>query len=195
MVFTMNPTNRKDEVDYAQEELLPAVAIQAPSPGVGTRQWRQPRRRSMKLSTRSRYGTRLMMDMAQHYREGPIHLGDIAKRQDVSVKYLEQIIIPLKKAHYIESVRGSKGGHILTKPPEEITVGEIVAVLEEGTSLVECAADATVCERADICPTRLLWKEAAEAMFDRLAAVTLAHLVERAKTMEGGKFKPALESS
>ena len=81
----------------------------------------------MKLSTRSRYGTRLMLDMAQHYREGPIHLGDIAKRQDVSVKYLEQIIIPLKKAHYIESVRGSKGGHILTKPPEEITVGEIVA--------------------------------------------------------------------
>ena len=72
----------------------------------------------MKLSTRSRYGTRLMLDMAQHYNEGPIHLGDIAKRQDVSVKYLEQIIIPLKKAHYIESVRGAKGGHILTKPPK-----------------------------------------------------------------------------
>ena len=63
----------------------------------------------MKLSTRSRYGTRLMLDMAQHYREGPIQLGDIAKRQDVSVKYLEQIIIPLKKAHYIESVRGQQG--------------------------------------------------------------------------------------
>ncbi len=79
-----------------------------------------------------------MLELAQHYREGPVHLGDIAKRQDVSVKYLEQIIIPLKRAHYIESVRGPKGGHILTKPPEEITVGEIVALLEEGTSLVEC---------------------------------------------------------
>jgi Rrf2 family protein len=150
---------------------------------------------SMKLSTRSRYGTRLMMDMAQHYREGPIQLGDIAKRQDVSVKYLEQIIIPLKKAHYIESVRGRKGGHVLTKPPEEITVGEIVALLEEGTTLVGCAEDATVCERADICPTRLLWKEASEAMFDRLEALTLADLVERGKAMESKKFNHVVRSS
>ena len=148
----------------------------------------------MKLSTRSRYGTRLMLDMAQHYRKGPIHLSDIAKRQDVSVKYLEQIIIPLKKAHYIESIRGSKGGHILAKPPEEITVGEIVAVLEQGASLVECVADPTVCERADICPTRLLWKEAYEAMFDRLDAVTLADLVERAKDMEGKRLNQVQKS-
>lgn len=148
----------------------------------------------MKLSTRSRYGTRLMLDMAQHYREGPLQLGDIAKRQEVSVKYLEQIIIPLKKAHYIESRRGSKGGHFLTKPPEEITVGEIVAVLQEGTSLVECVADATVCERADICPTRLLWKEASEAMFDRLEAVTLADLVERAKDMESKRLSQVPKS-
>lgn len=145
----------------------------------------------MKLSTRSRYGTRLMLDMAQHYREGPLQLGDIAKRQEVSVKYLEQIIIPLKKAHYIESVRGRKGGHILTKPPEEITVGEIVALLEESSGLVKCAKDTTVCERADICPTRLLWKEAYEAMFDRLEAITLADLVERAKDMESKRFNDA----
>jgi len=142
----------------------------------------------MKLSTRSRYGTRLMLDMAQHYNEGPIHLGDIAKRQGVSVKYLEQIIIPLKKAHYIESVRGSKGGHALAKPPEEITVGEIVAVLEEGTCLVECVDDPAVCERADVCPTRLLWKEASEAMLDKLHAVTLADLVARDKAMQRQKL-------
>ena len=141
----------------------------------------------MKLSTRSRYGTRLMLDMAQHYHEGPIQLGDIAKRQSVSLKYLEQIIIPLKKARYIESVRGAKGGHTLSKPPEEITVGEIVAILEAGTSLVECVDDAAVCERADICPTRLLWKEVSEAMLDRLQAVTLSDLVEKAKAMERRK--------
>jgi Rrf2 family protein len=110
-------------------------------------------------------------------------LGDIAKRQGVSVKYLEQIIIPLKKAHYIESVRGPKGGHILAKPPQEISLGEIVALLEDGASLVECADNAGVCERADMCPTRLIWKEASEAMFDRLKAVTLADLVDKAKTM------------
>ncbi len=139
---------------------------------------------SIKLSTRSRYGTRLMLDMAQHYNDGPIHLSDIAKRQDVSVKYLEQIIIPLKKAGYIESLRGPKGGHILAKPPEEITVKDIVGLLEEGTSLVECCDDTTVCKRTDICPTRILWKEASEAMFDRLQTITLADLVEKAKAMQ-----------
>ena len=137
----------------------------------------------MKLSTRSRYGTRLMVDMAQHFNEGPIQLGDIAKRQDVSVKYLEQIIIPLKKAHYIESVRGPKGGHFLTRSPEEITLGEIVALLEDSASLVECTEDPTICERADVCPTRLIWKEVSEAMFDRLQAITLADLVEKAKAL------------
>jgi len=149
----------------------------------------------MKISTRSRYGTRLMLDMAQHYREGPVQLGDIAKRQDVSVKYLEQIIIPLKKARYIESVRGRKGGHILTKPPEEITVGEIVALLENGDCLVDCAEDTTVCERTDLCPTRFLWKEAYEAMFERLEAITLADLVERAKALENQKSNHVPRSS
>ena len=148
----------------------------------------------MKLSTRSRYGTRLMLDMARHYREGPLQLGDIAKRQEVSVKYLEQIIIPLKKARYIESVRGRKGGHILSKPPEEITVGEIVTLLEASFGLVECTKDATVCERADTCPTRLLWKEAYEAMFDRLEAVTLADLVERADAMENHRLNQVTKS-
>ena len=136
----------------------------------------------MKLSTRSRYGTRLLLDMAQHYKEGPVQLGEIAKRQDISVKYLEQIIIPLKKAHFVESVRGPKGGHNLARPPEEITVAEIVALLEEGATFTECSEDAEVCERADFCPTRLVWKEAAEAMFDKLQSITLADLVEKAKT-------------
>ena len=135
----------------------------------------------MKLSTRSRYGTRLLLDMAQHYDQGPIQLGEIAKRQDISLKYLEQIIIPLKKANYVLSVRGPKGGHFLARPPEEINLGEIVALLEEGPSLVECSEHAEVCQRSDICPTRLIWKEVAQAMFDKLATITLADLAERAR--------------
>jgi Rrf2 family protein len=131
----------------------------------------------MKLSTRSRYGTRMLLDMAQHYNQGPVQLGDIAKRQNISVKYLEQIIIPLKKAHYVESMRGPKGGHVLTRPPEQITVGEIVALLEEGITLVECTEHSEVCERSPSCPTRLVWKEAARAMFDKLNTVTLADLL------------------
>ena len=132
----------------------------------------------MKLSTRSRYGTRMLVDMAQHYDEGPIQVGDIAKRQAISVKYLEQIIIPLKKAGYVKSVRGAKGGHVLTKSPGEITVGEIVALLEKGTMLVECAERPEVCHRSDNCLTRPLWTEAANALFARLSAVTLADLVK-----------------
>ena len=135
----------------------------------------------MKLSTRSRYGTRLLLDMAQHYDQGPIQLGEIAKRQEISVKYLEQIIIPLKKANYVLSVRGPKGGHFLARPPEDINLGEIVALLEEGPSLVECSEHAEVCQRSNICPTRLIWKEVAQAMFDKLAAITLADLAERAR--------------
>jgi Rrf2 family protein len=122
--------------------------------------------------------------MALHYNGEPIQVGDIAKRQDLSVKYLEQIIIPLKKAGYIQSIRGPKGGHILAKPPAEITLAEIVSLLEESSSLVECVEDAAVCERADTCPTRLIWKEISEAVFAKLKAVTLADLVEMAKATE-----------
>ena len=111
----------------------------------------------MKLSAKSRYGTRLMLDMAQHYQDGPIHLTNVAKRQGISVKYLEQIIIPLKKANYIQSVRGPKGGHTLARPPEEITVGEIVALLEDSASLAACSDNPTVCERSPNCPTRYIW--------------------------------------
>ncbi len=131
----------------------------------------------MKFSTKSRYGTRLMLDMAQHYDQGPVQLGEIAKRQDISVKYLEQIIIPLKRERYVKSVRGPKGGHILARPPEEITVGEIVALLERGETLTECSINPEVCGRAKRCPTRFVWKEAARAMFERLSAITLADLV------------------
>jgi Rrf2 family iron-sulfur cluster assembly transcriptional regulator len=146
----------------------------------------------MKLSTRSRYGTRLLLDMAQHYNQGPVQLGDIARRQDISVKYLEQIIIPLKKAHLIETRRGPKGGHVLAKPPAEITVAEIVTLLEEGVSLVECTEHAEVCGRADTCPTRLIWKEASQAMFNSLNSITLADLVEKARVAEKQEFSHVL---
>ena len=139
----------------------------------------------MKLSTRSRYGTRLMLELVQHYPKGPLHLNTIALQQGISVKYLEQIIIPLKKADYIKSVRGPKGGHILAKPPAEITIGEIVALLEEGASLAECSFDPTVCERSSICQTRYIWQEAAQAMFDKLNSITLADLLKTGKPRPG----------
>ena len=141
----------------------------------------------MKLSTRSRYGTRLMLDLAEHFNKGPLHLNTIALRQGISVKYLEQIIIPLKKAKYIQSVRGPKGGHSLAKPPAEITIGEIVALLEDGASLAECSDNPMVCERSSICSTRYLWQVAAQVMFDKLHSITLADVLKMAEPSPSGQ--------
>jgi len=132
----------------------------------------------MKLSTRSRYGTRLILDMAQRYQEGPIQLGAIAKRQEISVKYLEQLIIPLKRAQYVKSVRGSRGGHMLAKSPDEITVGEIVEALEGSVRLTDCIDNPAACNRSDQCLTRLVWKEATQAMYDKLNSITLSDLLK-----------------
>ena len=119
----------------------------------------------------------MILDLAQHYGQGAIQLGEIAKRQKISLKYLEQIIRPLKKADYVKSFRGAKGGHMLNKPPEEITVGEIVAVLEGGDTLIQCDQDPATCERKDLCLTRYLWIEAAKAMYTRLDEISFADLM------------------
>jgi Rrf2 family protein len=135
----------------------------------------------MKLSTRSRYGTRLILDMAQHQSDTPIQLGEIARRQNISLKYLEQIIRPLKRANYIKSFRGSKGGHMLNKPPEKITVGEVVALLEGGSYLLKCSTNSKSCKNADQCPTRHIWIEATRAFFGRLNEITFADLLSNGK--------------
>jgi Rrf2 family iron-sulfur cluster assembly transcriptional regulator len=136
----------------------------------------------MKLSTRGRYGTRMMLDLAQHQDKGPVQIGDIAKRQDISVKYLEQLIIPLKKANYIKSVRGPRGGHMLAVSPDKITVGEIVRILEGGIDLTDCIGNPDICNRSDSCVTREIWAEATAAMFDKLNSVTLAKMIEMAES-------------
>lgn len=134
----------------------------------------------MKLSTRSRYGTRMMLDLAQHYNKGPVQISQIAKRQDISVKYLEQLIIPLKKARYIKSVRGPKGGHMLAKPPKEITIGQIVKILEGNIDLSVCVEDAGTCERSQECLIRDTWEKASKAMYDELDSVFLSKVLRGA---------------
>ena len=131
----------------------------------------------MKLSTRSRYGTRMMLDLAQHYDEGPVQIRNVSKRENISVKYLEQLIIPLKKANFIKSVRGPKGGHMLAKPPEAITVGEIVRVLEGGINLSSCIENPEVCDRTNDCLTRGLWEETTKAMYEKLNSATLSNMI------------------
>ena len=143
----------------------------------------------MKLSIRSRYGTRLMLDMAQHYNEGPIQLGDIAKRQDVSVKYLEQIVRFLKSAGLVLAQRGAQGGYMLAYPPDKITVRTVVEVLEGTLSVVDCL-DKKTCGRMGKCIARNVWDRLTKVMQDTLEAVTLASLMEEClKTPDGSNFE------
>ena len=132
----------------------------------------------MKLSTRSRYGTRLVLDMAKHYNQGPIRLNDIARRQGISIKYLEHLIRPLKKAALVKSVRGPRGGHYLVTSPDKISVGEIVSILEGGFALTKCTTDPDICERSDDCATRIVWSEAAQAMYRKLSEIKISDLME-----------------
>ena len=132
----------------------------------------------MKLSTRSRYGTRLMIDLAQNSDKGPVRIHDIAQRQDISVKYLEQLIIPLKKANYIKSVRGPKGGHMLAMPKAKITVGGIVRVLEPDSGLVPCLEKPETCQKSSDCVSRDIWSRATNAVYDILDSVNLSDLAK-----------------
>ena len=130
----------------------------------------------MKLSTKSRYGTRVLVDLAHHYKKGPVQIGEIAKRQDISVKYLEQIIRPLKGAKLIISVRGPRGGHMLARSPEEITLGQIVRLCESQSELVACISYPEKCPMSNDCRVRLAWQEATQALFEKLDAITIADL-------------------
>ena len=133
----------------------------------------------MKLSTRSRYGTRLMLDLARHYGEGLLQIGEIAKHENISVKYLEQLIIPLKKGGFIKSIRGPKGGHELAISPEKVTIGRIVRILEGGIDLSGCVEHPDQCARSRNCLTRGIWKEATNAVYEKLDATTLEMVLER----------------
>jgi len=137
--------------------------------------------RLMKLTTRSRYGTRLALDIALHGADGPVRIKDIARRQGISVKYLEKLVRDLKQAGFIISRRGPKGGHQLAKPQDKISVGEIVSVLEGDLSLVDCVAESENCPRVADCMTRNVWVQAARAMSDKLHSITLAELVEKSR--------------
>ena len=135
----------------------------------------------MKLSTKGRYGVRLMVDLALRYGEGPILLKDIAERQEISEKYLWQLISPLKNAGLINSTRGAHGGYNLAKPPAQITLKEIVLPLEGSMCLVECVDNPSLCSRANTCVSRDVWHEVSEKILQTLESVTLENLVEKQK--------------
>ena len=131
----------------------------------------------MKISTRGRYGIRLMLALALNYENGTIPLKAIAKDQGLSEKYLEQIINPLTKSGLVKSFRGAQGGYILTQAPEHTTVGEVLRVLEGSLSPVDCV-DHPNCQNADNCVSLSIWKKMKEAMDEVVDSITLADMAK-----------------
>ena len=136
----------------------------------------------MKLSTRGRYGTRILLDLALSDGEGPVPLKDIAQRQQISLPYLEHLIAPLITTGMVRSLRGARGGIWLARLPQEIKLSEVVRVLEGSIDPVDCVNDPGACPRSASCVTRDIWNEVKEAMYEVLESKTLQDLVYMQKS-------------
>ncbi len=133
----------------------------------------------MRISTKGRYALKLMLDLAVNNTGEPISLKDIAKRQGISDKYLEQIISILNKAGFVRSIRGAQGGYLLNKDPKECTVGMILRLTEGTLAPVSCVGeDASECEREESCVTYIVWQKMNEAINQVVDSITLADLLE-----------------
>jgi Rrf2 family protein len=132
----------------------------------------------MKISTKGRYALRLLLDLAVNENGKHIPIRDIATRQNISVKYLEQIVTQLNKAGYVNSTRGAQGGYVLAKPPEEYTVGMVLRLMEGELAPVSClGSDDEHCERNDQCVTRYVWEKIQAAVESVVDHITLQDLV------------------
>ena len=135
----------------------------------------------MKLSTRTRYGTRALLELALHQGEGPVFLKEIARQQEISLPYLEHLIAPLIAGGILRSTKGPKGGVSLTRSPGDIKLIEITRLLEGPMAPVQCVDNPEICDRAAACVTRDIWSRLKEVMDGVLATTTLQDLVERHK--------------
>ncbi len=139
----------------------------------------------MKLSTRTRYGMRALVDLALNSTGEPVQLKEIASRQQISLAYLEHLIIPLIAAGFIKSIRGARGGIKLAKQPQQIKLNEVMMVLEGPLAPVDCLRDSKSCPRSGLCATQDIWDEMGKAMERVLESTTLQDLANRQKSKEG----------
>ena len=137
----------------------------------------------MKISTKFRYGLRAMLDLAIAQGDSPVLVQSIAERQQLSKKYLENLLIALKSAGLVRSVRGAKGGYLLARNPEEITVEAISTALEGPLVLADCVSHPGHCDRLEECATQELWASMTNALVDIMRNTTLADIVARSQEM------------
>lgn len=133
----------------------------------------------MKLSTRGRYAARLMLDLAVNYGDGFVHLKDVARRQEISRKYMGHLIPPLKNAGLITANRGAHGGYRLARVPNEIRLEEVVRAVEGEVAVVECVATPEICHRFDSCVTREIWALLGQRIVELLESFTLQDMVNQ----------------
>lgn len=131
----------------------------------------------MKLSTKGRYGLKAMFELSLSHSKGPISIKTIASRQNIPEQYLEQIFSKLKKAKLIKSVRGAQGGYLLSRKASEITVYDVLIVLEGPVSISDCLVDEDSCENSGACVTKLVWAKIRDAIEDVMKSITLCDMV------------------
>ena len=142
----------------------------------------------MRLPTKARYGMRAMLDLALNYGENEtVLMRDIAARQGLTTKYLEQVLIPLRNANLVRSVRGARGGYMLAREPSRITLLEIVEASIGDLTLVDCTEDPDFCEKGDRCATQVVWRELTQAIRGSLGEKTLADLMGIEKGLHSAK--------
>jgi Rrf2 family transcriptional regulator, cysteine metabolism repressor len=137
----------------------------------------------MKLSTKGRYGVKAMVDLAIHYGSEPVSIKTISKRQGISEYYLEQLFSPLRKAKLIKSIRGAQGGYVLNKNPKDITVADVMDILEGPVEIAECI-EGTDCDNVDFCATRLLWGKIKSSIDEVMEGITLQDIVDDYNNMK-----------
>lgn len=143
----------------------------------------------MKLSTKGRYGLRLMIELALHEKNELVTLKEISKQQQISQKYLWSLITPLQKAGLVRSERGARGGFMLARPASKITLRDIVVELEGPLSIVECVRTPSICHRNALCVARDVWADVSAKIENALKAITLKNVVTSYKKKESALFK------
>lgn len=143
----------------------------------------------MKLSTKGRYGLRALVDLACYSEKEPVSINSISARQDISERYLEQLMALLKKAGLVKSIRGASGGYVLAKSPADISVGDVLRALEGKLEPVECAAfhPEEKCQSADSCVTKFVWKKMNDSLNETVDSIMLDTLIEKSRELEGDK--------
>lgn len=140
----------------------------------------------MKVSKKTRYGLRLMVELARNYRTGPVSLSEVARKEGISERFLGQIMHQLKAEAPVVSIRGPKGGYMLSMPPSEITIKSVLDIFGAPLNFVECIRDISACDKGEDCPARIVWVEIEKCIDRTLRSLTLADLISGRRKAKSG---------